>query len=58
MEYQEIIIKGIQEYCLVNGGKFYESVGPLIDFQLTVYYICTVAWKKFASNVRIFVAIA
>ena len=36
---------------LVNGGKFYERVGPLIDFQLTVYYICTVVWKKFTSNV-------
>ena len=25
--------------------KFYESVGPLIDFQLKVYHIFTVVWK-------------
>ena len=37
--------------ALVNDGKCYESVGPCINFQLTVYYNCTVVWKKFTSNV-------
>ena len=36
---------------MVNDGKIFECVGPLIDFQLTVYYICTVVWEKFTSNV-------
>ena len=27
-----------EEEELVNDGKVYESVGPLIDYQLTVYY--------------------
>ena len=27
------------------------SVGTLTDFHPTVYYICTVEWKKFTSNV-------
>ena len=33
------------------------SVGPLVDFQLTVYYTCIVVWKQFTSiqMYRIFV---
>ena len=36
---------------LVNHGNVYKNVGPLNDFQLTVYYMCSVVWKQFQSNV-------
>ena len=51
MTFQTIIpkvgqeFKGIQEYWSMVENCTSLSVGPLIDFQLTAYYICTVFFE-------------